>query len=218
MNFHASATRRQILSLLAGAAGASAVGVAGRRSGLLQAAERPVSIELAAEATTPAVRVALLPPEIGEIVLPVDPGDGLIVLNNFGGKSESLGSCSHNGIDIFPTTEATRTLVACVDGFIEGQRFAGSSGAQGNTWILEDSNGVSYRYHHIGEFAEGLEVGSIVRRGDPIATMGKSGNAQSEHLHFEVRLDGSSGTAIDPVPLIAFPIPNVELGEPTGCA
>lgn len=163
------------------------------------------------------MRVALLPPEPGQIALPVEPGSGAIVLNNFGGFSQSLGPCSHNGIDVFPTTSETRLLVACVDAVIEGQRFAGSSGAQGNAWILKDAKGISYRYHHIDEFLDGLEVGSTVQRGQPIATMGKTGNARSEHLHFEVRLDGSSGTAIDPIPLITFPIPLVDLGEPTGC-
>lgn len=216
MNFHASATRRQILGLFAGAAAASA-GVAGRRSGVLQAVDAVASVESAARAEAPAERVGLRLPEL---LLPVEPGDGLIVLDNFGGTSVSLGACSHKGIDIFPTTATTRTLVACVDGVIEGQRFAGSSGAQGNAWILQDDNGVSYRYHHIDEFGEGLEVGSIVRRGDPIATMGKTGNAGSEHLHFEVRRDGSSGTAVDPIPLFTFPIAGVELrtfGGDSGC-
>lgn len=193
-------------------------GFAGLRTRVLGAESLPEGVRSAATATDPAVRMSLVPPDPGEIALPVDPGDGAIVLNNFGGFSESLGSCSHNGIDVFPTTEGVRLLVACVDGFIEGQRFAGSSGAQGNAWILQDEQGISYRYHHIDEFLDGLEVGSRVERGQPIATMGKTGNARSEHLHFEVRLDGSSGTAVDPIPYMAFPVPLVELTEPTGCA
>ena len=130
------------------------------------------------------------------LTFPVQPDGGLIVLNNFGGNSVSNGPCSHRGIDVFPTDDLTkRPLLACVDGIIEGQRFAGSSGSQGNAWILQDGNGVSYRYHHIDEFAEGLEVGSPVRRGDVIARMGTSGNANSAHLHFEVRPDGASSAS-----------------------
>jgi hypothetical protein len=78
--------------------------------------------------------------------------------------------------------------------------------------------GVSYRYHHIDEFEPGLEVGSVVRRGDVFGTMGSTGNARNPHLHFEVRPDGTGASAVDPVPLLPFPIDGVILGEPTGCA
>lgn len=154
-------------------------------------------------------------PVDGQLTFPVLSGDGLITLNNFGGRSVSTGACSHRGIDVFPTTSATRVLVACVDGVIEGQRFF--AGSQGNAWILQDGAGASYRYHHVGEFEPGLEVGSIVRRGDVLGTMGSSGNAGSPHLHFEVRPDGTGASAIDPIPLLPFPVEGVTLGPPTGC-
>ena len=163
-------------------------------------------------ATSPAVRTRL----DDLLTFPVLPGEGLIVLNNFGGRSMSTGACSHRGIDIFPTTEATRVLVACVDGVIEGQRFL--DGSQGNSWILQDGAGVSYRYHHIGDFEPGLEPDAVVRRGDVLGTMGSTGNAGNPHLHFEVRPDGTGVSAVDPVPLLPFPIEGATLGESTGCA
>lgn len=199
------------------AGAATAVAVA-RDPGLLSA-DVP-RIDRAAGAADPAVRVALevVPstvPEIAQLTYPVLPGSGLITLNNFGGRSVSTGACSHRGIDVFPTTSETRLLVACVDGVIEGKRiFAGS---QGNAWILKDAAGVSYRYHHIDEFEPGLEVGSEVLRGDVLGTMGSSGNASSPHLHFEVRPDGSGASAIDPIPLLPFPLAGISLGPPTGC-
>lgn len=179
------------------------------RAGALSAATP--SVEGSATATQPAVRERL----DALLTFPVVPGDGLLTLNNFGGRSVSTGACSHRGIDVFPTDEGVRRLVACVDGVIEGQRHL--AGSQGNAWILQDGAGVSYRYHHIDEFEPGLEVGSIVRRGDVLGTMGSTGNANSAHLHFEVRLDGTSASAIDPVPLLPFPIDGVSLGPPTGC-
>ncbi len=168
-------------------------------------------VDGAATATERAVRTRLT----DTLSFPVEVGDGLIVLNNFLGRSVSSGACNHLGIDIFPTTAATRNLLSCVDGVIDGQRI--NAGSQGNAWILRDADGVKYRYHHIDTFAEGLDVGSQVVRGQPIATMGTSGNANSPHLHFEVRLDGSSASAVNPVPLMVFPIPGVTLGPYTGC-
>jgi murein DD-endopeptidase MepM/ murein hydrolase activator NlpD len=32
-----------------------------------------------------------------------------------------------------------------------------------------------------------VQVGQTVRQGDPIATVGKSGRASGDHLHFEIR-------------------------------
>ena len=210
MTLHDSPTRRQFLGLVVGAAGAAAAGYTLLDSGMLRATTTPVSS--AAMATEPAVRTR----RDNLLTFPVLPGEGLLALNNFGGRSVSTGACSHRGIDVFPTTAATRILVSCIDGVIEGQRFF--AGSQGNAWILQDGAGVSYRYHHVGEFEPGLEVGSIIRRGDVLGTMGSTGNARNPHLHFEVRPDGTGASAVDPIPLLPFPIEGVSLGEPTGCA
>ena len=171
-------------------------------------------IDEQADALEPAVRVRLNE----ALTFPVEPGAGVILLDNFGGFSVSAGACSHAGVDVFPTDSEPRNLLACVDGVLDGQRFAGSSGSQGNAWILKDEAGVSYRYHHIDEFADGLEVGSEVQRGDVIATMGNTGNANAAHLHFEVRLNGTLASAVDPLPRFVLPIDGVEVGPNTGCS
>ncbi len=194
---------------LVGAAGALAAGLAVVEADPLSAAVGAVGGS--ATAGEPAVRMRL-----GQLLtFPVLPGEGLTVLNNFGGRSVATGACSHRGIDVFPTTETPRVLVSCIDGRIEGQRIL--AGAQGNAWILHDGDGVSYRYHHIDEFEPGLEVGSVVRRGDALGTMGSTGNANYPHLHFEIRPDGTSASAVDPIPLLAIPEVNVTLGTFTGC-
>ncbi|MEP1126402.1 MAG: M23 family metallopeptidase [Ilumatobacter sp.] len=166
----------------------------------------------AASATRTAVRTRL----DDLLTFPVLVGSGLITLNNFGGRSVSSGACAHRGIDIFPTDDVPRVLVSCIDGVLDGQRIL--EGSQGNAWVLRDGDGVSYRYHHVGEFEPGLEVGSVVRRGDVLGTMGSTGNAGNAHLHFEVRPDGTGANAIDPIPLLPFPIVGVVLGAPTGCS
>ena len=189
-------------------------GLATTQGGRLGAAGVIDDVAGAAAATDTAERVRLSQ----LLTFPVLPGPGLQVLNNFGGYSVSSGSCSHRGIDIFPTDdEVPRVLVSCIDGVIGDQRLL--AGSQGNAWILHDGDGVSYRYHHIAEFEPGLEVGSTVRRGDVIGTMGSTGNANSPHLHFEIRLDGvTSASAVDPIPRLAIPALNTTVGPPTGCA
>ena len=60
-------------------------------------------------------------------------------------------------------------------------------------------------------FAEGLEEGSVVRKGQLIGWVGDTGNATPGgwHLHFEVRpgpqLRYGSQPSVDPVPLLAIP-------------
>lgn len=215
MTMHVSPTRREFLgfALRSGAALAGAVVVT--HGGGIRADGELSAIGVAAAALDPAARIAL----DDTLTFPALAGDGLIVLDNFGGFSVSSGSCSHRGIDIFATDADTpRVLVACVDGIVSGQRFEATAGSQGNAWILQDAQGVSYRYHHIDEFEPGLEVGSQVRRGDVIATMGTSGNANFPHVHFEVRPDGTGASAIDPLPMFVFPIDGVEVGPPAGCS
>lgn len=213
MTHHASATRRQFFGSLGAAAITGFVGAVAVRSGRLDAEGGLAIVDDAASALDPAVRTRL----DDLLTFPVLSGPGIQVLDNFGGFSVSQGSCSHRGIDIFPTDdEVPRVLVSCCDGVIEGQRLL--AGSQGNAWILQDGNGVSYRYHHIDEFEAGLEVGSIVRAGDVLGTMGSTGNASYPHLHFEVRLVGaSSASAVDPLPLLAIPSLNTTVGPPAGC-
>ena len=213
MTHHASLTRRQFFGSVGGAAIVGFIGAMGGRVGRLDAGGGLGIVDDAASAIQPAVRTRL----DDQLTFPVIPGPGLQVLDNFGGFSVSQGSCSHRGIDIFPTDDdVPRVLVSCIDGVIDGQRLL--AGSQGNAWILKDGDGVSYRYHHIDEFEAGLEVGSVVRRGDVLGTMGSSGNANYPHLHFEVRLDGaSSASAVDPVPLLAIPTTNTSVGPPAGC-
>ena len=211
------------MASLGGAAALGVGGVFGLRGGRVDAEGELQLVDGSAAALEPAVRIVpdVDDPEVvgtGDLLtFPVLPGAGLQVLDNFGGYSVSSGSCSHRGIDVFPTdADEPRVLVSCVDGVIDGQRFL--AGSQGNAWILKDADGVSYRYHHIADFEPGLAVGSVVRRGDVLGTMGSTGNANYPHLHFEVRLDGATSvSAVDPLPLLAVPTENTTVGPNTGC-
>jgi len=69
----------------------------------------------------------------------------------------------------------------------------------GNLVILEDGDGFVTLYGH----AERVEVrqGQRVRRGDLLATVGKTGWSMSPHLHYEVRRKGTDGLyrPVDPL-------------------
>ena len=75
----------------------------------------------------------------------------------------------------------------------------------GNVLYLRSPDGAyDFYYAHLDAYADGLEIGSRVRRGDVIGTVGATGNAQGAHLHFQVlRLSGRGrGTAVDPYRLL----------------
>lgn len=143
---------------------------------------------------------------------------GLVCLNNFKGFSNANGACGHNGTDIGETGPFTvpRPLVACVDGVIERDEFASSGGFMR---ILRGDDGRWYRYHHLSTYEAGVEPDDRVVRGQTIGYMGKTGNTQWTHLHFEVwetSLIPRDGTVIDPVPLISFPA-DVQVAESRAC-
>ena len=74
---------------------------------------------------------------------------------------------------------------------------------------FDPSEKFAYYYAHLDRYAAGLAEGQQVKRGDVIAYVGSSGNANpaAPHLHFSVFVLGAEkqwwkGTAIDPYPLL----------------
>lgn len=218
MNRQTILSRRDLIGFattltVASAGGLSAVvdTVRGRR-----AAGTGPSGDGAAAVTEPAERLAFS----ARLTFPVDVrGGGVVVLNNFGGRSGVNGACRHNGIDIGEVSGGPgRELYACTDSRVfDLQPFEEHREARGNAVLLEDGVGTVYRYHHLDGFAEGLTIGDVVARGELIGFMGMTGNTAWSHLHFEVRRGGRTGPAVDPVPLLPFPIDGVELGPSTSC-
>jgi murein DD-endopeptidase MepM/ murein hydrolase activator NlpD len=206
-------TRRQLIGSAAGILGASVLGL-----GAAHALGEPLSVTGPATALKPARRLR----PSAELLFPVDIAGGLNVLNNFSGFSRANGSCGHAGIDIgTPTLEEGRELYACIDGFIlDIQQYPNDQNqfpARGNAVLLESAVGDVYRYHHLSAFVDGMVEGDRLQRGDLIGYMGSTGNTGWPHLHFEVRRGGKIGTAVDPVPLLPFPLPGVQLGPSTAC-
>jgi murein DD-endopeptidase MepM/ murein hydrolase activator NlpD len=70
----------------------------------------------------------------------------------------------------------------------------------GKTVILDHGDGVQSLYAHNSRLL--VNVGDEVRRGETIAKVGRTGNATTEHCHFEIRKDR---VPINPLPHLGGP-------------
>ena len=198
------------LAVLAGALGAGVV-----------RAQTP-AIDGAAEVTSAAERLVTDADEPtatewettgGVLLFPIEPTPRCEVLDNYGGTSKSGQSGGHQGVDIGAVIG--QEVYAVGDGVLESQLIDYPGSSAGHGWKLrvveEDGTEVQYRYYHLAGFAEGLEEGSVVTKGQVIGWVGDTGNAAPGgwHLHFEVRpgptLRYGSQPSVDPVPLFAMP-------------
>lgn len=95
----------------------------------------------------------------------------------------------HEGIDI--GARSGTPIVAAADGRIT---FAGKKPGFGNFVQIDHGYGVETFYAH----AKGLftKKGTVVKRGDLIASIGNTGASTGPHLHYEIRVNG---TPVDPM-------------------
>ena len=95
--------------------------------------------------------------------------------------------CSPNGTAIF----------AAADGVVIKSGYNAAGSGYGNSIIIEHSNGLRTLYAHCETLS--VSVGDVVKQGDTIATVGNTGNSSGNHLHFEVKV---KGTSVDPAPYL----------------
>lgn len=96
----------------------------------------------------------------------------------------------HAGIDI--ANSIGTPILAVSDGVVID---AGPTPGYGMWVKLRHADGTVTLYGHVNTTM--VSVGQCVMAGDQIATMGNRGDSTGPHLHFEVRLNGS--TRVDPV-------------------
>ena len=91
----------------------------------------------------------------------------------------------HKGIDI--VAKIGEPIHAVSDGKVA---FVGHQKGYGNVVILEHKNYVMTVYAH--NETNLVRLGDEVKQGQPIATVGNSGNSTGSHLHFEYRIKGKA--------------------------
>ena len=106
-------------------------------------------------------------------------------------------SMPHTGVDF--AAERGTPVRAVGDGVITQ---AGWNGGYGKTIDLQHDATFMTRYAHLDSFAEGIQNGSSVRKGDVIGFVGSTGRSTGPHLHFELYKDNQY---IDPMS-VEFPV------------
>ncbi|MHB8641503.1 MAG: murein hydrolase activator EnvC family protein [Gaiellaceae bacterium] len=112
------------------------------------------------------------------------------ITSPYGSRCLANGDCSfHPGIDIgVPTGTPIKAVAA---GTVI---FAGVESGYGNLTVIDHGNGLATAYGHQSSIAVG--VGTVVTQGQVIGLSGCTGYCFGPHLHFEVRVNGST---VDPM-------------------
>lgn len=106
------------------------------------------------------------------------PLPGAKVISPYKGRRKN-----HAGVDL--KTFANDTIVAAFDGIV---RMSKPYAAYGNVIVIRHFNGMETVYSHNSKNL--AKAGQHVKAGQPIALTGRTGRATTEHLHFEVRVNG----------------------------
>ncbi|MDE0375753.1 MAG: M23 family metallopeptidase, partial [bacterium] len=147
---------------------------------------------LAPPTTVPADGPVTDDPPSGAMACPVD---GFHSFTDTWGAPRS-GGRTHEGVDML--ADRGTPVVAVEDGRIH--RLSNTTRGGIAVW-LDGLGGDRYYYAHLDAWAPGLAVGQMVSRGEPLGTVGTTGNAPAHipHLHWEFHPD--RGGAVNPTPL-----------------
>lgn len=100
-------------------------------------------------------------------------------LSGYGPRGRSI----HTGVDIKGVKNDT--IRAAFAGTV---RMSKAYSGYGNCVVIRHKNGLETLYGHNSRNL--VRVGDAVRAGDPIALIGRTGRATTDHCHFEVRVQG----------------------------
>ncbi|MEL6442972.1 MAG: M23 family metallopeptidase [Bacteroidota bacterium] len=156
-----------------------------------------ITVPLQAEHATPAPLVEVAPRSVlARLRMPVEGVAPDELHDSF--TDPRSGGRTHHALDIMaPRGTPIRAAVSGTLARIHTSARGGKSLYQ----IGPDSAYVFY-YAHLDAFADCLEEGQAIQKGDMLGTVGSTGNAQAPHLHFGIWTfeDGSvwGGTPVNP--------------------
>ena len=104
----------------------------------------------------------------------------------------------HIGVDII--APKGNLVYAVADGTITRTYHVGRDKLSGNGVRLTMADGTYFFYGHFDSIAPGIAVGTTVKAGQVIGTIGATGNTSTPHLHLEIHPGG--GDAINPYPIM----------------
>jgi murein DD-endopeptidase MepM/ murein hydrolase activator NlpD len=122
---------------------------------------------------------------------PVDAG---WISSRYGWRKDPINGRKtlHKGLDFAGKKGAA--IIAVADGVVS---WAGPRSGYGKTVEIRHGNGFVTRYAHNSDLK--VQVGDLVRQGQEIAAMGRSGRTTGTHLHFEVIRYGQT---VDPMKFV----------------
>jgi murein DD-endopeptidase MepM/ murein hydrolase activator NlpD len=119
--------------------------------------------------------------EIEEELSFIKPVDGGVISAYYGNRYGKL----HAGIDIALSTGSR--IYASEKGEVV---YSGWSGSYGYLVKVKHKDGYETYYAHCSRLL--VSVGDMVEKGQDLACVGSTGNATGPHIHFEIRLNGTS--------------------------
>lgn len=96
---------------------------------------------------------------------------------------------AHKGTDIAGSGVNGQTIVAANSGTVITASTGGWGGGYGTYCMIDHGGGYVTLYGHCSTLL--VSNGQKVKKGDPIAKVGNTGDSTGPHLHFEVRINGT---------------------------
>ncbi len=131
-------------------------------------------------------------------LMPVVGADNEDVWSRFGDPRDA-GKRTHEGVDIFKRRGTP--VVASASGTVIEVKEEGLGGKQ--IWIRDQHLPINHYYAHLHE--QYVVLGDFVQKGDTIATVGNTGNAQTTRPHLHYGIYHFTQGAIDPFPFFGYP-------------